>query len=58
MSDNCYELRSQLFGILEGAASPEQVAMNSGTQPNWTRVIVENCSLTPLVIIFVYKNTL
>ncbi|XP_035259869.1 tectonic-3-like isoform X1 [Anguilla anguilla] len=47
LSDNCYELQSQLFGILQGAASPEVVAMNSGSQPNWTRVIVQNCSRTP-----------
>ncbi|KAJ8245887.1 hypothetical protein GJAV_G00261360 [Gymnothorax javanicus] len=42
--DNCSELQSELFGILQGAAVPELVAMNSGTNPDWTRVIVQNCS--------------
>ncbi|KAJ8414176.1 hypothetical protein AAFF_G00050460 [Aldrovandia affinis] len=48
LSHNCSELRSQLFGILQGAASPDLVAMNSGTQPDWTRVIIKKCSDTPL----------
>ncbi|KAG7492252.1 hypothetical protein MATL_G00011740 [Megalops atlanticus] len=45
-SHNCSELRSQLFEILEGPASPDDIAMNSGTQPDWTRVITQRCGDT------------
>lgn len=39
----CSELRSQIYTILEGLATPDAMAMNSGSQPEWTRVIAERC---------------
>ncbi|KAI1896359.1 hypothetical protein AGOR_G00093980 [Albula goreensis] len=47
-SKNCSELRSQLFWIIEGPGSPDLVAMTSGPQPDWSRVITQNCSDPPL----------
>ncbi|XP_017289136.1 tectonic-3 isoform X2 [Kryptolebias marmoratus] len=41
---NCTELRSQIYGILQGSAAPDVIAMNSGSQPDWTRVIREECT--------------
>lgn len=43
MSKNCSVLRTQIYNILRGVAVPELVAMNSGSQPTWTRVITEEC---------------
>ncbi|KAG9350014.1 hypothetical protein JZ751_026367 [Albula glossodonta] len=56
-SKNCSELRSQLFWIIEGPGSPDLVAMTSGPQPDWSRVITQNCSDPPLVIAFVYDDS-
>ncbi|KAM9816762.1 tectonic-3-like [Neosynchiropus ocellatus] len=43
---NCSELRSQIHTILEGLASPGVIAMNSGSQPDWTRVIRQECPVS------------
>uniref|UniRef100_A0A8C6UK74 Tectonic domain-containing protein n=1 Tax=Neogobius melanostomus TaxID=47308 RepID=A0A8C6UK74_9GOBI len=40
---NCSVLRAQIYDALGGVAVPDLVAMNSGTQPSWTRVITEEC---------------
>lgn len=40
---NCSELRSQIYEILQGEAAPDVIAMNSGSQPDWTRVIIQKC---------------
>ncbi|XP_028287800.1 tectonic-3-like isoform X2 [Parambassis ranga] len=45
-SGDCSELRSQIYGILQGLASPDVVAMNSGPQPDWTRVIIHECPVS------------
>ncbi|KAL0984496.1 hypothetical protein UPYG_G00142250 [Umbra pygmaea] len=44
---SCSELRSQLYRVLQGAASPNLVAMTAGSQPNWAHVITEPCSIMP-----------
>ena len=45
-SGDCFELRSQIYGILQGLATPDVIAMNSGTQPDWTRVITQECPVS------------
>lgn len=42
-SKNCSELRAQIYEVLREVAVPDSVAMNSGAQPDWTRVITEDC---------------
>ncbi|XP_022598528.1 tectonic-3 [Seriola dumerili] len=42
-SSDCSELQSQIYGILQGLATPDEIAMNSGSQLNWTRVITQKC---------------
>ncbi|XP_034415111.1 tectonic-3-like isoform X2 [Cyclopterus lumpus] len=42
-SSDCSELQSQMYGILQGLATPDVIAMNSGSQPEWTRVITQEC---------------
>ncbi|XP_033466734.1 tectonic-3-like isoform X2 [Epinephelus lanceolatus] len=42
-SGDCSELRSQIYGILQGLATPDVIAMNMGSQPDWTRVITQEC---------------
>ncbi|KAJ7984463.1 hypothetical protein DPEC_G00355090 [Dallia pectoralis] len=42
-SNNCTELRSKLYNVLQGAATPSLVAMTTGSQPNWARVITQVC---------------
>uniref|UniRef100_A0A1A8EXC0 Tectonic family member 3 n=2 Tax=Nothobranchius korthausae TaxID=1143690 RepID=A0A1A8EXC0_9TELE len=46
---NCTELRSRIYEILEGPAAPDMMAMNSGSQPDWTRVIRRECPISPQV---------
>ncbi|XP_023659468.2 tectonic-3-like [Paramormyrops kingsleyae] len=46
-SRSCSELRSQLYQILRGTSTPTFVAMNAGTQPNWTGVITQDCFSSP-----------
>lgn len=45
-SSDCSELRSQVYGILQGLATPDVIAMNSGSQPDWTRVITQECPVS------------
>ncbi|XP_031698739.1 tectonic-3 [Anarrhichthys ocellatus] len=45
-SSDCSELRSHMYGILQGLATPEVIAMNSGSQPDWTRVISQECPVS------------
>ncbi|XP_037611717.1 tectonic-3-like [Sebastes umbrosus] len=45
-SSNCSELNSQIYGILQGLAAPDVIAMNSGSQPNWTRVLTQECPVS------------
>ncbi|XP_068438834.1 tectonic-3-like [Clinocottus analis] len=42
-SGDCSELRSQMYGILQGLATPDVIAMDAGSQPAWTRVITQEC---------------
>ncbi|KAM6896882.1 tectonic-3-like [Xenentodon cancila] len=44
---NCSQLRSQIYVILRGLAAPDVIAMNSGSQPDWTRVIAQECPTNP-----------
>lgn len=46
-SSDCPELRSQIYKILRGLAAPDEIAMNSGSQLNWTRVIAQECPVSP-----------
>lgn len=45
-SGDCSELRSQIYGILQGLATPDVIAMNLGSQPDWTRVITQECPVS------------
>uniref|UniRef100_H3BXY0 Uncharacterized protein n=1 Tax=Tetraodon nigroviridis TaxID=99883 RepID=H3BXY0_TETNG len=40
---DCSALRSQIYTILEGPKTAEVLAMSSGSQPAWTRVITQKC---------------
>ncbi|KAF6734663.1 Tectonic-3 [Oryzias melastigma] len=42
-ANNCSQLRSQMYQILQGSAAPDVIAMNSGSQPDWTRLVVQEC---------------
>ncbi|XP_045925256.1 tectonic-3-like [Micropterus dolomieu] len=46
LSSDCLELRSQIYGILQGLATPDVIAMNMGSQPDWTRVIIQECPVS------------
>ncbi|XP_076857077.1 tectonic-3-like isoform X2 [Brachyhypopomus gauderio] len=46
-SRDCPSLRAQLYSILRGDANPERVAMTAGSQPDWSRVIVQECPDIP-----------
>nr|XP_019961224.1 PREDICTED: tectonic-3 [Paralichthys olivaceus] len=46
-SRDCSELRSQIYGVLQGLATPDEIAMNSGSQLSWTRVITQECPVDP-----------
>lgn len=43
LANDCSELRSQIYGILQGLATPDEIAMSSGSQPDWARVITQEC---------------
>ncbi|XP_029693794.1 tectonic-3 isoform X2 [Takifugu rubripes] len=45
-SDNCSVVRSQIYTILEGLNTSDMVAMNFGSQPEWTRVINKRCPIS------------
>lgn len=45
-ASNCSELRSQIYGILRGLATPDEIAMSSDSQPEWTRVITQECPVS------------
>nr|XP_040032111.1 tectonic-3-like [Gasterosteus aculeatus aculeatus] len=45
-SRNCSELRSQIYGVLRGLAAPDVIAMNFGSQPDWTRVLTQECPVS------------
>lgn len=45
-SSNCSELRSQIYGLLQGPTAPDVIAMNFGSQPDWTRVIAQECPVS------------
>ncbi|XP_043959177.1 tectonic-3-like isoform X2 [Gambusia affinis] len=46
-TQNCTELRSQIYEIFRGSTAPDEIAMNSGLQPNWTRVLIQDCQIDP-----------
>ncbi|CAL1599412.1 unnamed protein product [Knipowitschia caucasica] len=46
-AQNCSDLRTEMYNIHRGAAIPDSVAMNSGAEPDWTRVIAEECLVSP-----------
>ncbi|KAM9716628.1 tectonic-3-like [Menidia menidia] len=43
---NCSELRSQIYRVLLGNTVLNEIAMNSGAQPDWTRVILQDCPVS------------
>ncbi|XP_061665711.1 tectonic-3-like [Syngnathoides biaculeatus] len=45
-SRNCTELRSEIDSILLGDAVPDVIAMSSGSQPDWTRVLEQECPVS------------
>ncbi|XP_075890439.1 tectonic-3-like [Nelusetta ayraudi] len=46
-SGNCSEVRARLYEILEGQVAPDELAMNGGSQLEWTRVIRQRCPISP-----------
>ncbi|XP_028990659.1 tectonic-3-like [Betta splendens] len=44
-SSDCSELRSQVYGILQGLSTPDEMGMHSGSVMNWTRVITQDCPI-------------
>ncbi|XP_061823782.1 tectonic-3-like isoform X2 [Nerophis lumbriciformis] len=42
-SEDCSEMRSRIYDILRGTAIPDVMAMNSGSEPDWTRVLKQEC---------------
>lgn len=46
LSRDCSQLRSEIYGILQGLATPDVLAMNSGSQPDWTRVLMQECPIS------------
>uniref|UniRef100_A0A096ME25 Uncharacterized protein n=1 Tax=Poecilia formosa TaxID=48698 RepID=A0A096ME25_POEFO len=46
-TQNCTELRSQIYEIFRGSTAPDEIAMNSGLQPNWTRILIQDCLIDP-----------
>lgn len=55
-SGNCSEVRAQINEILQGQATPNELAMNLGSQPEWTRVITQKCSISPQVHLSIAIN--
>ncbi|XP_077359109.1 tectonic-3-like [Festucalex cinctus] len=45
-SSDCSDLRSHIGSILQGAAIPDMIAMSSGSQPEWTRVLKQECPVS------------
>ncbi|XP_053496272.1 tectonic-3-like isoform X1 [Ictalurus furcatus] len=43
MQDDCSSLRAQLYSILRGTRTPDTVAMTAGSQPQQSRVVVQEC---------------
>ncbi|XP_066522477.1 tectonic-3-like isoform X3 [Hoplias malabaricus] len=46
-SHNCTSLRAQLYSILQGSEPPDMVAMTGGSQPDWSKVIIQDCPQSP-----------
>ncbi|XP_036429148.1 tectonic-3-like isoform X2 [Colossoma macropomum] len=46
-SRDCGSLRAQLYSVLCGATTPDMVAMTAGSQPDWSRVILQDCPEPP-----------
>ncbi|KAK1794409.1 hypothetical protein P4O66_011289, partial [Electrophorus voltai] len=46
-SRDCPSLRAQLYSVLRGVMSPDRVAMTAGSQPDWSRVIIQECPSIP-----------
>lgn len=45
-SSDCSELQSQIYWVLQELTTPDAIAMNSGSQPDWTRVITQECPVS------------
>ncbi|KAM6964334.1 tectonic-3-like [Tautogolabrus adspersus] len=43
LARDCSELQSHIYGILQGLATPDLITMNFGSQPDWARVITQQC---------------
>ncbi|XP_029954584.1 tectonic-3 isoform X2 [Salarias fasciatus] len=48
-ASDCSQLLSEIYGVLQGLAVPDVIAMNSGPQPDWTRVLTQECPVDPEV---------
>nr|XP_057918344.1 tectonic-3-like [Doryrhamphus excisus] len=42
---DCSEMRHQIYQILRGTAIPDVMAMNSGSEPDWTTVLKQECPI-------------
>lgn len=49
-SDDCSALRSQIYTIFAGIKPPDVMAMNFGSQPEWTKIITQRCSVSMEVL--------
>ncbi|XP_072312700.1 tectonic-3-like [Eucyclogobius newberryi] len=47
MVKNCSDLRAKIYDIHRRLAIPDSVAMNSGSRPDWTRIVTEECLIDP-----------
>lgn len=54
-SRDCAELRSNVGFVLQGDAIPDMIAMSSGSQPEWTRVLKEECPVSSQVAVMCKK---
>ncbi|KAG9267273.1 tectonic-3 isoform X1 [Astyanax mexicanus] len=46
-SRDCASLRAQLYSILRSPTTPDMVAMTAGSQPDWSRVVLQECPEPP-----------
>ncbi|XP_054656704.1 tectonic-3-like isoform X2 [Dunckerocampus dactyliophorus] len=44
-SKDCSDMRSQIYSILLGTTIPDEMGMNSGSEPDWTRVLKQECPI-------------
>lgn len=57
MQDDCSSLRAQIYSILRGTRTPDTVAMTAGSQPQQSRVVVQECQEpAPVIPLSKYRD--